>query len=94
MEEQKRIPEPQNDETPKSDLGDWVEEDCIEHKRKLEIICITDRMRICSTCALFGSHKGHDVRMEPDVVNELTARTELLIEMYKIVEDISANRID
>lgn len=51
MEEQKRVPEPQNEVTPR---GTWVEEDCVEHKRKLEIICITDRMRICSTCALFG----------------------------------------
>ena len=39
-----------------------VEEMCEEHQRKLEIICIQDRMRICSTCALFGQHKGHEVR--------------------------------
>lgn len=32
--------------------------------------------------------------MEPEVVNELTVRTELLIEMYKIVEEITENRID
>ena len=43
-------------------------------------------MRICSTCALFGSHKGHDVRMEQEVVNELTVRTELLIQMFQIVD--------
>mmetsp|Transcript_17054 Transcript_17054/g.22975 ORF Transcript_17054/g.22975 Transcript_17054/m.22975 type:complete len:87 (+) Transcript_17054:521-781(+) len=51
-------------------------------------------MRICSTCALFGAHKGHDVRMEQEVVNELTVRTELLIQMYQIVDDISQNRVD
>jgi len=32
--------------------------------------------------------------MEPEVVNELTIRTELLIQMYQIVDDISQNRID
>ena len=32
--------------------------------------------------------------MEHEVVNELTIRTELLIQMYQIVDDISANRID
>ena len=69
-------------------------EHCEEHNRKLEIICIQDRMRICSTCALFGVHKGHDVRMENEVVNELTIRTELLIQMYQIVEDISQDRVD
>ena len=51
-------------------------------------------MRICSTCALFGQHKGHDVRMEHEVVNELTIRTELLIQMYQIVDDISKDRVD
>ena len=51
-------------------------------------------MRICSTCALFGAHKGHDVRMEQEVVNELTARTELLIQMYQIVDDMQENRVD
>ena len=59
-----------------------TEEMCGEHQRKLEIICIQDRTRICSTCALFGQHKGHDVRMEQEVVSELTIRTELLIQMY------------
>ena len=67
---------------------------CPEHGRKLEIICIQCRVRICSTCALFGGHKGHDVRMEQEVVNELTIRTELLIQMYQIVDDISQNRVD
>lgn len=59
--------------------GAPVEEMCNEHQRKLEIICIQDRVRICSTCALFGQHKGHDVRMEQEVVSELEIRTELLI---------------
>ena len=51
-------------------------------------------MRTCSNCALFGAHKGHDVRMEGEVVNELTARTELLIQMYQIVDDMSAHRVE
>ena len=55
---------------------------CEEHNRKVEIICIQDRTRICSTCTLFGQHKGHDVREEQEVVTELTIRTELLIQMY------------
>ena len=67
---------------------------CEEHQRKLEIICIQDRMRICSTCALFGQHKGHDVRTEQEVVSELTVRTELLIQMYQIVDEISKDRVD
>ena len=67
---------------------------CLEHNRKLEIVCIQDRQRICSTCALFGAHKGHDVRMEQEVVEELSVRTELLIQMYQIVDEISRDRVD
>ena len=78
MEESKVVAEPATQ--PKDQ--EKPEDMCEEHSRKLEIICIQDRMRICSTCALFGQHKGHDVRMEQEVVNELTVRTELLIEMY------------
>lgn len=86
MEEQKVV-EAAEPEVP-------AEDQCEEHNRKLEIICIQDRMRICSTCALFGAHKGHDVRMEHEVVGELAVRTELLIQMYQIVDDISQNRVD
>ncbi len=32
--------------------------------------------------------------MEHEVVGELTVRTELLIQMYQIVDDISGNRVD
>lgn len=67
---------------------------CPEHQRKLEIICISDRSRICSNCALFGAHKGHDIRMENEVVNEITLRTELLMQIYALVQETSENRID
>jgi hypothetical protein len=50
-------------------------------------------VRICSNCALFGKHRGHDIREEPDVVAEITERTELLIEMYQIVEQLRCNPI-
>jgi hypothetical protein len=67
---------------------------CPIHNRKLEIICIQDRVRVCANCALFGDHKGHDVRMEHEVINEITSRTELLMTMYQIVEDLGENKID
>ncbi len=58
---------------------------CPIHKRKIEIISITSRERICSQCALFGEHKNHDIRMEQDVLDEINIRTECLMEMYQIV---------
>ena len=32
---------------------------CLEHRTISELICETDRKIICSHCALFGAHKGH-----------------------------------
>jgi hypothetical protein len=55
---------------------------CPQHKRKIEIICIDCKERICSNCALFGNHKPHDIRMEQDVLDEINLRTECLMEMF------------
>jgi hypothetical protein len=45
-----------------------AEDMCPYHKKKLEIVCITCRIRICSHCALFGSngvtHKNCEIREE------------------------------
>lgn len=65
----------QEPEIPQGDL-------CQLHKRKIEIICIDCKERICSNCALFGPHKPHDIRMEQDVLDEINIRTECLMEMY------------
>jgi B-box zinc finger len=35
---------------------------CQEHGRPADLICLDDRQRVCAHCALFGQHKGHDVR--------------------------------
>ena len=61
------------------DTGDM----CPMHQRKIEIICIDCKERICSNCALFGNHKQHDIRMEQDVLEEINIRTECLMEMYQ-----------
>ena len=70
-----------------------IEEMCKAHKRKVELIDIEDRCRICTHCALFGKHKNHDIREETDVMNEITLRTELLIQLYQLIQESSQNRI-
>lgn len=57
-------------------------ENCKLHDRPLELICVEDKMRICTQCALFGNHKGHDVRMEEEVTKEISLKVEVLMEMY------------
>lgn len=38
---------------------------------------------VCHTCALFGDHKGHDVRERVDTMREIEVRTEVLMEMFE-----------
>eukprot|EP00347_Sterkiella_histriomuscorum_P008603 403344461 len=59
---------------------------CPQHNRPLELICVDDKTRICSQCALFGNHKGHDVRQEEDVTKEISLKVEVLMEMYQAME--------
>ena len=59
----------------------------MQHDRELELICVDDKVRVCSQCALFGSHKGHDVRMEEDVAKEISLKVEVLMEMYQAMEE-------
>lgn len=71
-----------------------AEELCPKHKRKLEIICIDDRVRVCANCALFGEHKGHEVRQEDEVIDEITRTGELLMTMYQVVTELGQNKIN
>ncbi|CAD8187973.1 unnamed protein product [Paramecium pentaurelia] len=42
---------------------------CPQHHKQLELICIDDRCRICANCALFGIHKQHNIQ-NADYVNK------------------------
>lgn len=56
---------------------------CAAHSKPLELICITCRSKICHNCALFGEHKGHDIREEDEAMKEVIVRTEVLMEMFE-----------
>ena len=56
---------------------------CIAHDKPKELICLTCREMVCHTCALFGDHKGHDVRERVDTMKEIEVRTEVLIDMFE-----------
>ena len=42
---------------------------CPIHGKPMDVIDVTTRERCCSSCALFGSNKGHDVRPEAEVLD-------------------------
>lgn len=47
---------------------------------------MTDKSRVCAQCALFGQHKGHDIRQEEDVVKEVALKVDVLMDMYANME--------
>lgn len=59
---------------------------CKDHKKKLEYICMEDKIKICANCALVGSHRGHDVKLQEEVLSEIAIRAECLLDMLQIIE--------
>jgi len=59
---------------------------CPEHGRVLEIVCLEDRCRICSNCALFGDHKSHNIKPEGEVLREIATRAEHLIDYFQDIQ--------
>lgn len=44
---------------------------CPAHQKSLDVICLVDRTRICSHCALFGEHKDHNFKSDAQFLEEL-----------------------
>lgn len=59
---------------------------CNLHRRPLEIACLDHKVKICTTCALFGEHKHHNLKSEEDLIKDITLKAECLIELYELVE--------
>ena len=60
---------------------------CLEHGKSRELICVDCRKKCCHTCALFATHKGHDVREQEDTMNEIQLRMEVLMEIYEQMDE-------
>lgn len=59
---------------------------CQEHQRKFEVVCLDHKCKICTNCALFGSHKNHDIKSEGEIFKEITIRAEKLIDVLQELE--------
>jgi len=59
---------------------------CNKHRRPLEIACLDHRIKICTSCALFGEHKHHNLKSEEDIIKDITVKAEGLIDMYELIE--------
>ncbi|CAG9335016.1 unnamed protein product [Blepharisma stoltei] len=59
---------------------------CTEHKKKLEYVCMTEKIKICSYCALLGAHKDHDVKPLEEIMNEVHMRARCLLDMLEMMD--------
>ena len=69
---------------------------CIEHQnRPLDILCLDDKKKICSNCALFGKHKNHNIININDYEKTIEQKSELLINLYDSIDKkFSLNKIN
>jgi hypothetical protein len=47
------------------------EDICLAHDKPLDVICIKCQKIVCSACALFADHKGHDIKSISDVKKDI-----------------------
>ena len=59
---------------------------CKDHKRPLEFICLLDKSKVCANCALFGRHRGHEIKPIEEIVSDIASKAELLMEMLQLIE--------
>ena len=58
----------------------------IHPNKNLEIICLDDKCKICTNCALFGEHKNHNIINIDDFEKEIEIKSELLINLFDTIE--------
>eukprot|EP00826_Nyctotherus_ovalis_P034372 TRINITY_DN2852_c0_g1_i4.p1 TRINITY_DN2852_c0_g1~~TRINITY_DN2852_c0_g1_i4.p1 ORF type:complete len:255 (+),score=58.87 TRINITY_DN2852_c0_g1_i4:164-928(+) len=56
---------------------------CSIHKKRLELMCMDCKVRLCSKCAIFDGHRSHQLRSEDDVHSEAMIRKNLLQDMLR-----------
>ncbi|KAL4487923.1 hypothetical protein ABPG72_022783 [Tetrahymena utriculariae] len=82
----KTITSEESDRNSNVHISSFDDKSCQDHFKKLDIVCVDCRIKICASCALFGKHKGHLVRSEEDVLKEISTRAEYLLQMFENIE--------
>lgn len=67
------------------------EELCPVHKVGMDIVCVTDKQKICPHCALFGKHKDHRIRRLDDFQKEINEKRKVFKQILNEKQAISNN---
>ena len=66
---------------------------CNEHpKRKLEMICLEEICKICTNCAIFGTHKNHNVINIDEFIKDIECKAAKLVEIFENVNEGSIKK--
>ena len=66
---------------------------CNEHpKRKLEMICLEEICKICTNCAIFGTHKNHNVINIDEFIKDIECKATKLVEIFENVNEGSIKK--
>lgn len=60
---------------------------CLEHGKLKGLICVNCQHQVCETCALFGEHKGHDVRQQQTIMEDIRVRMEKLMDTFQQLDE-------
>ncbi|XP_078081914.1 zinc-binding protein A33-like isoform X2 [Mustelus asterias] len=63
---------------------------CGEHGKKLVYFCRLEQLKVCSKCAILGSHRGHTVVPVEEALGELKEEAEML--QQQVQEDFATLR--
>lgn len=77
--------------TASANMEENEEELCPLHKASMDIVCVTDKQKICPHCALFGKHKDHHIKRLDDFQKEISEKRKVFNQILNEKEAISSN---
>jgi len=74
--------------------GKWAI--CESHREQKKVICLTDNTLICTNCAIFGDHKGHQVKQLSSFEGVLNQKKDQLSavaeKMFELTNDLEEKK--
>lgn len=57
----------------------------------MDIVCVTDKQKICPHCALFGKHKDHRIKRLDDFQKEILEKRKVFKQILNEKQTIFSN---
>jgi len=64
---------------------------CKDHKKELQYFCVKDEVKVCNGCALFGEHRGHNIKTLSDLKPEIKKKIQQLHEESQKLDNYQAD---